>query len=499
MRAPRSLCLSLLTSMALPSLGTAQSDALTQGARSLYDGDADFERTWPVEFHIRVVEPITHRLAESAKTGGRGFDPNFLAPELRLTWGEPGTAATVGLGVRRAPWGAGKARVVTPAAFMKVWSQYLTAFAAPDYTELKIRRGTVVRPGVFTAETTLHVAGAATAGGVREDHGPVRITFTRGERGWQITEITAVAVVTDTRDQKLFENASAAMLASLAPATLQRLQRDSISDALHHELLDSPLPPQTRLGPLGMDAHPGGVVVDIDADGWDDLYVWDVSGPATLLRNVRGERFEDATRKFGLELSDVSAVSFADLDNDGTVDVVVGRWLTPSQILFGARTPDGGLRFSVSAQAPALPQDVATVSVVDVDRDGLLDVFFGRAANDFHAKAVERDPRLMNFTDANVNQLGPPSFFLTNAGHRTFRDTTRETGLLLDRNVLQAGFADFNGDGFPDVFIGNDFAPANFLVNRNGRFEDITKRTGADAIIFGMGVSWGDFDNDGDL
>lgn len=142
---------------------------------------------------------------------------------------------------------------------------------------------------------------------------------------------------------------------------------------------------------------------------------------------------------------------------------------------------------------------MATLSLADIDRDGQLDIFFGTADNGYHAHAVAQDANLMSKSDANVDALGPGSKLLRNRGHRQFTDATAESGLASTRNVLQAAFADYNGDGWPDVFVGNDFAPASLYMNQQGHFVDVSKATGADRILFGMGASWGDFDNDGDL
>ena len=115
------------------------------------------------------------------------------------------------------------------------------------------------------------------------------------------------------------------------------LRKRSASDEMHRMLLDdkhTPPPALDHLLPLAMDAHPGVVVVDIDGDGYDDLFVWDVQGPSVLLHNDAGHGFSDRTEQYGLGLTGVNAAAFADLDGDGTLDVVIGRWFGHSEILY---------------------------------------------------------------------------------------------------------------------------------------------------------------------
>ena len=69
--------------------------------------------------------------------------------------------------------------------------------------------------------------------------------------------------------------------------------------------------------------------------------------------------------------------------------------------------------------------------------------------------------------------------------------------LSVGRNTYQAAWGDYDGDGDPDVYLSNDFAPNQLFRNdRGGSFSDVTSATGWADYGFGMGVSWGDYDND---
>jgi len=285
-----------------------------------------------------------------------------------------------------------------------------------------------------------------------------------------------------------------------------------------------PLAPSLdALGPLAMDAHPGVVVVDLNGDHYDDLFVWDVLGESVFLENQAGHGFVDRTASYGLGFRDVSAAAFADLDNDGSIDLVLGRWFAPAEIYAGA---NGRFYPSSSSRMTALPPEVSTISLADVDGDGRLDIYLGTASHDFHGHLAlalqEGEAALRRFDageaarlrealpaaraaqaagrfDINLFQLGPRNVFLLNQGDGRFSDATHALGLDLYRNTLEAAFGDVDSDGHPDLFVANDFAPANLYLWRNGRYVDVSAQNGADKVFFGMGASFGDFDNDGDL
>jgi len=265
-------------------------------------------------------------------------------------------------------------------------------------------------------------------------------------------------------------------------------------------------PPHEKFEHLSETRHPAVAVVDLDRDGFDDLYIMPQWGKNSFLRNRGDGTFEEIAEDLGLAIENhCSSAAFADFDNDGDYDLFLGRTLKPSMYLQN----DGGKFHEkpLKALSPR-PGLVSSISVADYNRDGLLDVFIANYypfddPNDAH-KFLEQDDFDRFFKiykqkkhQVTLNRIGPPNRLLVNRGGGRFGIAPGSDNLRLWRNSYQATWADYDGDGDPDLYVANDFAPNNFFRNDDGKFVDITEETGTSDIGFGMGASSGDYDNDG--
>jgi tetratricopeptide (TPR) repeat protein len=250
-------------------------------------------------------------------------------------------------------------------------------------------------------------------------------------------------------------------------------------------------------GASGIDiyGHNGVSVADIDNDGFDDLYICQPAGlPNRLFRNRGDGTFEDITGASGLGLLENTACAlFADFDNDGRQDVIVVRAAGPLLFL---NQGDGKFRQAPDAFHFANPpQGTFTgAAVADYDRDGWLDVYFCLYA--FYQGTDQYKYPLPYYAAEN----GPPNFMMRNQRDGTFRDVTADSGLNQNntRYSFCCGWSDYNCDGWPDLYVVNDFGKKNLYRNNgSGTFTDVAAEERVEDVGAGMSVCWSDYDNDG--
>ena len=250
-------------------------------------------------------------------------------------------------------------------------------------------------------------------------------------------------------------------------------------------------------GACGIDiyGHNGVSVGDIDGDGFDDLYVCQPGGlPNRLYRNRGDGTFEDITEASGVGVIENTACALiADIDSDGRQDLIVVRATGPMLFL-----NEGGGRFRQKADAFQFanpPQGTFTgAAVADYDRDGWLDIYFCLYV---YYQGTDQYKYPSPYYAA---ENGPPNFMMRNHRDGTFRDVTAETGLNQNntRYSFCCGWSDFNRDGWPDLYVVNDFGRKNLYRNHgDGTFTDIASQAGVEDVGAGMSVCCFDYDNDG--
>ncbi|HLZ42078.1 MAG TPA: FG-GAP-like repeat-containing protein [Candidatus Sulfotelmatobacter sp.] len=250
-------------------------------------------------------------------------------------------------------------------------------------------------------------------------------------------------------------------------------------------------------GASGIDiyGHNGVSVADIDNDGFDDLYVCQPAGlPNRLFRNRGDGTFEDITESSGFGILDNTACAlFADFNNDGQQDVILVRANGPLLFL-----NQGGGKFRQKPDAFQFanpPQGTFTgAAVADYDRDGWLDVYFCLYSY-YQGTGQYRYPS--PYHDA---ENGPPNFLMRNHRDGTFGDVTAQAGLNQNntRYSFCCGWNDYNHDGWPDLYVVNDFGRKNLYRNNgDGTFTDLASAAGAEDVGAGMSVTWFDYMNDG--
>jgi enediyne biosynthesis protein E4 len=253
---------------------------------------------------------------------------------------------------------------------------------------------------------------------------------------------------------------------------------------------DPPLPLVNHLI-AGIWPGSGVAVLDYNRDGFEDLFVAD--GVRSILYENDGHgHFTDVTERAGLAKSrdegiPGTGVAAGDIDGDGYPDLLVTNAFGPTR-LFRNRG-DGTFEETTAASGIAVPANARSAAFADVDGDGDLDLFVC-VTGDYYRQLP--DPPF----DAND---GRQNFLYLNDGHGRFTDATAAWGLSGARRWTLSGlFQDYDGDGRVDLIATNDFGLKNLYRNdRGGRFVDVAKKAGAEARAYGMSAAWADFDGDG--
>jgi hypothetical protein len=242
-------------------------------------------------------------------------------------------------------------------------------------------------------------------------------------------------------------------------------------------------------------------LADIDRDGWQDLYFTTsrFGEPNALYLNDRGT-FREAAERLGIadlnrpgEGVSMGSV-WGDYDNDGWEDLFVYKYgyLQLLRNVEGRRfqdvTEETGLRVWMNANSAIW---------VDYDHDGLLDLY---VAGYFRSEIDLWDltsTRIFHDSFEFASNGGANRLF-RNTGHR-FVDVTEKMGVGSTRWTLAIGAADFDGDGWTDLYLANDYGPEELYLNRTGGgFEPVHAGLRDDSKS-GMSVSLGDTENRGRL
>ncbi len=400
----------------------------------------------------------------------------------------------------------------TPAT--DVWAPLWEEARSFEHAGFGVLRGGEGDDGAFVTELKFSARGAVRAGGVAAWKGKVEAHWRRVDDGWQVVRWVTKELHADMAAAPLFDEV-------LAQAIPDRAERSRARESVHERYIrevfftgGTTFTYPKDYWPYviswdSLDQHTSVSVVDIDGDGWDDFYVTARWGKNQLWRNRGDGTFEDVAARVGLDIDGMcNAALFADFDNDGDPDAFIGRSLERGRYY----TNSGGVfieRTEASVGAP-LPHWTSSMAAADVNGDGLLDLYISTyrlpitkpqnvLATGFLDPEEQDEWKRRRAGDHPVFRLtGPPNVLLFNRGGGTFERAPDAGGAALWLSSFQGTFADYDNDGDPDLFVANDYAPDNIFRNDGGTFTDVTAELAGDELQgFGMGVSLGDYDNDG--
>ncbi len=241
----------------------------------------------------------------------------------------------------------------------------------------------------------------------------------------------------------------------------------------------------------------GGIAAgDINNDGLIDLFFTGNMVSNKLYLNKGSLKFEDISKKANIFGDDrwFTGVTMADVNNDGLLDIycsVGGKYGSKENLLY---INNGDLTFTEKAKEFGIADSGNSVQATffDYDRDGDLDLYIANyPPTRFDAPNFYYKQKILSTRDDQTDH-----FYRNDNGK--FYNATDEAGLRSFGLSLSATIGDLNNDGWPDIYVSNDFSTPDYLYinNQDGTFTEQVKETTKHTAFYGMGVDIADFNND---
>ncbi|MBP34471.1 MAG: hypothetical protein CMP31_02280 [Roseibacillus sp.] len=479
--------------------------------------DATFRAMVATEETIAELVPSLNRLGRAVRDlslPGHFASPVFAMEAVAIDLGSAGDPkADARLPLQHHEWEVSTSEVRVADLRGGLWKTLWEEADGLEDARFGVLRGRMAGDGAFVSELTFSARGWKKKEEIMAWKGRVDLHWQKNGESWQITRWVTRQMHVTRAAAPLFREVLGRALPN--PSEYRRA-RSSIHERYLREVFFTgsttfAYPKDYWIYVLSwdsLDQHTSVSVVDIDQDGWDDFYVTARWGRNQLWRNRGDGTFTDIAPRVGLDIDGVcNCALFADFDNDGDQDAFIGRSLERGQYYLN----EGG-RFIESSNlidAP-LPYWASALSATDFNQDGLLDLYISTyrlpiskpmniLASRFLEPLEREEFKNRRRRDHPVFRLtGPPNVLLVNLGNGRFARVPEAGGTDLWLSTFQSTWSDYDNDGDPDLFVANDYAPDYVFRNDGGTFVDATRELAGEELQgFGMGVSLGDYDNDG--
>lgn len=245
-------------------------------------------------------------------------------------------------------------------------------------------------------------------------------------------------------------------------------------------------------------------VGDFNNDGLPDLFFGASQGSSRLYLNLGNHRFRDITKSAGVETSTwCTGISVVDINNDGYADIYV---CVSGNVAAGKRKNllfinNHDLSFTESASEYGLADTgySTQAAFLDFDKDGRLDMYL--VNHELHPAVSQNDIVKPDNSGHSIrsDKLYKNMGNLPGTNHPYFKDVSLTAGIKDDGYGLGVVVSDFNGDGWPDIYVTDDYISNDllWLNNRNGTFTNIIAGSLGHQSYSSMGVDAADINNDG--
>lgn len=252
----------------------------------------------------------------------------------------------------------------------------------------------------------------------------------------------------------------------------------------------------------------GGVAAaDFNNDGLEDLFFTSNIYHNKLFLNKGNFKFEDITIQAGINkrIGFDAGVSIADVNNDGYLDIYICRagWFDDDKKLANMLyINNGDLTFTEKASEFGIADTGRSIhsTFFDYDKDGDLDLYIANAPATFELSSKILDLKKVQTDSLSTNSFKGSDKLYNNDGNGFFTDVSIHAGILPDLGFgLNAQIGDLNQDGWPDIYVSNDFIGPDFayLNNKDGTFSEGRNTLFKHISYYSMGSDIGDINNDG--
>jgi hypothetical protein len=426
-----------------------------------------------------VLQSVAHTLVDLQHGVRKGNESAFKAPWAEQVVGAPfpserGPSQPLSHGVRQTSWVLeSEDRQLSGGEMAASLKTFLTRFGSVEDIRFLLGDATIQPDGSVKGVVKFQLIGRDATGRREWVEGLADLVAAKADDEWQIQGFRLNNLSSKVADRDLFSE-----VAAPAGMTANTFETYPIAQA-----------------PRMMRANGSSAVADVNLDGLVDVLL--TGSQDNVLYINKGARFETVLGSDDPLRQHPSIASlFFDYDNDGDPDLFLSTWHGAQRLLENRYIPDGIIAFTdvterLGSYTDTTDTFVNGIATMDVNGDGRPDVHVLTWGASKHFDRPKRIPAL---------EGAPPDLLFVSQPDGSYVESAAEYGLLNSRYSHGQSIADIDGNGTLELYVTNDWSGGNMLHVFDGkRFQDQAEERGLVDGGWGMGASFADYDNDGDL